>query len=337
VTDAARRHHYVPACYLKHFAVPQDRHEGRLYVYDRESGRTWPSSPDNSAHQRDFYRIEVEGEHPNLAENAYEALETRFAPTIAGVCERGTLPTDPIAMRELLAFVASQATRTPRVRAMQQRFHGDVHMLTLRMLADNKPAFMKQLREMDGEISDEDADELFAALGERVSSNMPIEFELEQTKLIGDTLELAGELEDVLACRYWILGRPGDDDARFITTDDPVHLQPATDRRMHPLWSPAFGDANTNVLVPLGPRLLLMGLPRPFDRARLRLSRRVVAGVNAALAYTAHRFIFSSEQRFAFVDEGNNVLEGPTDALMLSEDRLQRAQLGFFSQEFTAE
>jgi hypothetical protein len=40
VTDTARRHHYVPACYLNHVAVPPHRHDGRLYVYDRESGRT---------------------------------------------------------------------------------------------------------------------------------------------------------------------------------------------------------------------------------------------------------------------------------------------------------
>jgi Protein of unknown function (DUF4238) len=330
VTDAARRHHYVPACYLKQFAVPQDRCEGRLYVYDRDSGRAWPSSPDNSAHQRDFYRVDVEGEHPNLAENTYEALETRFAPVLASVCERGTLPTDPVAMRELLAFVASQATRTPRVREMQQRFYGDVHMLALRMLATNKPAFMKHLREMEGEISkisDEDAEDLFADLGERVSANAPIEFE--QTRLIGDTLELAGELEDVLARRHWILGRPNDDGACFITTDDPVHLQPATSRRMHPLGSPGFGDADTNVLVPLGPRLLLFGLPRPSNRARLRLSRRAVAEVNGALAYAAHRFIVSSVPSFTFVDEGNNVVEGPTEVLRLSKDRLQRSQLAF--------
>jgi hypothetical protein len=332
VTDAARRHHYVPAFYLKQFAMPQDRFEGRLYVYDRESGRAWPSSPDNSAHQRDFYRVNIEGEHPNLAENTYEALETRFAPTLASVCERGTLPTDPTAMREFLAFVASQATRTPRVREMQQRFYGDVHMMTLRMLATDKPAFMKQLREMDGEISkisDEEADDLFAELGERVSTNSPAPIGFEQTRLIGDTLDLAVELEDMLARRHWILGRPNDDDARFITTDDPVHLQPATSQRMHPIGSPSFGDANTNVLVPLGPRLLLFGLSRPSDRARLRLSRRAVAEINGALAYTAHRFIFSLEQRFAFVDEGNTVVEGPTEALRLPKDRPQRSPFGF--------
>jgi hypothetical protein len=106
---------------------------------------------------------------------------------------------------------------------------------------------------------------------------------------------------------------------------------------MHSLWSPAFGDPNTNVLVPLGSRLLLIGLPRPSDRARVRLSRRDVAEVNGALAYTAHRFIFSSDQKFAFVDEVNNIVDGPSDALRLPKDRPRRSRLGFFSQEFTAE
>jgi hypothetical protein len=45
LTNAVRRHHYVPACYLKHFTVPQDRHEGRLYVYDRERAERSRVSP----------------------------------------------------------------------------------------------------------------------------------------------------------------------------------------------------------------------------------------------------------------------------------------------------
>jgi hypothetical protein len=110
-----------PACYLKHFAIPQDCYEGELYVYERYSGRTFKSSPHNSAKQMDFYSVEVKGESPALVENTYAKLEARFAPTLAGVVERGTLPTDPTAMREVLAFVASQAVRTPRVRQMHGR------------------------------------------------------------------------------------------------------------------------------------------------------------------------------------------------------------------------
>lgn len=280
----------------------------------------------------DFNTVDVDGQPPTLVENTYGKLERRFAPTIAGVCERGTLPTDRIAMRELLAFVASQATRTRRIREMQQRFYSDAHVFALRTRANNKRAFMKHLREMDGEvskISDDEAEELFASLGERVNSK-GVRFEFEQTKYIGDTLELAAELEDILARRCWILGRPSDGTA-FVTTDDPVQLQPAgRGRPTHPLWSPGFDDENTNVIVTLSPRLVLIGLSYVFTaRARVRLSRREVAAINTDLALSARRFIYSTEPRFAQIGEDGSVVQGPTE--MLRRKEAPPAEMGFFS------
>jgi hypothetical protein len=328
----ARNHHYVPACYLKHFAVPQNRYEGRLHVYDRITGRTFPNSPDKSAREKDFYRVEVDGEGPNLGENAYEALETRFAPTLARLIERGTFPTDETERGEMFAFVASQAVRTPRIRETQLRFYNDAAMLFMHTLADNKDVFMKKLREAEPGISGEDAEEMYATHLEFLNAK-GAHVVMDQTTLVRNSLELAGEIADVLALRHWILGRPSDDNAKFITTDDPVHLQPAADpRRIHPLWSPGFGDANTNVLVPLHPGLLLIGLPHPHDRARIRLSRRVVAEVNGSLAYAAHRFVYCNEPSFEFVDCANAIVIGPTDALIWRDDGPSMAErMGFFT------
>lgn len=317
----ARNHHYVPACYLKHFAIPQDRYEGELYVYDRSSGRKFRNSPHNSATQRDFYSVEIEGESPALVEGEYAQLEARFAPTLAAVVERGTLPTDVTAMREVLAFVASQAVRTPRVRQLQQRFYGDVQMRHVQMLAGNRPAFMRQLREMDGEVSktsDEEAERMFAMLKKRASAEgAPVE--IGQTRLIGDALELSADLERVLSDRHWILG-VAPDDAQFITSDDPVYLQwDPPDPTMPPTspppgWSPGFGDPNTRVMVPLSSRFMLIGLSYEIARARIRFRRQNVAGINADIARAAQRFIYSSAPTFAqMTDDG--VVEGPTEAL----------------------
>jgi hypothetical protein len=330
VTDQGRRHHYVPACYLKHFAVPQDRYAGRLYVYDRDSNRSFASSPDNSAHQRDFYRVDVEGEHPNLAENAFEALETRFAPTVAGVIERGTLPTDPMARHELYAFVATQAVRTPRVREIQSRFYNDSAMLLIRTLGENKNVFMRELRKSEPGITGEDAEEMYATHLEFLNAK-GARVEMDQTTLVRDVLELAGDLEDVLARRSWILGvAPAD--ASFITSDDPVHLQPAGAAvPKNPLWSPGFGDPHTNVIVPLNPRLVLMGLPYEFTaRARVRMSRQHVAAINTDIALSAHRFVYSTTPTFAQIGPDGVPVEGPTAALRRSESPSQNA-LGFFS------
>lgn len=314
----ARKHHYVPACYLKHFATPQERREGKLYVYDRYNGRTFKSSPHNSAQQKDFYSVEIQGESPTIVEDSYAKLEARFAPTLASVVKREVLPTNPTEVRELLAFVASQAVRTPRVRQMMQQAYGKMQMGVLKMLASNKPAFMRQLREMEGEvskISDDKAEALFTVLGERVSTE-GAHVEFGQTKLIGDALDLSAGLEDELIGRHWILG-VAPNDARFITSDDPVHLQWEPPTPPPPRWSPGFSDPNTKVMVPLSPRLMLIGLSYPIDRARVRFQRKNVAGINADLALAAQQFIYSSTPTFAQMTDGGAV-EGPTEALRIT-------------------
>lgn len=334
MTEAARRHHYVPACYLKHFAVPQDRFVGRLHAYDRMTGKAWPTTPDKSAHERDFYRVDVEGEHANLAEGAYGALETRFAPTLANVVERGTLPKDSdVAMHELFAFVASQAVRTPRIRETQERFHNDTAMLYLHTLADNKDVFLREVRESEPGMSEADAEEMYQTHLEFLNAK-GARIVMDQTTLVRESLEWAGDIEDFLAMRSWILGvAPAD--TMFITTDDPVHLVPSgRDAPKNPLWSPGFGDPYTNVVVPLSPRLMLMGLPYEFTaRARVRLSRPDVASMNMDLAMSAYRFIYSTEPTFLHIGEDATVVDGPTAALLLPKEEppTMADRLGFFT------
>jgi hypothetical protein len=308
--------------------VPNDRYEGRLHVYDRADGRSFPNSPHKAARERDFYSVEVEGESPALAEDAYATLEARFAPTIASVNERGTLPIDPIAMREVLAFVASQATRTPRVREVQAKTYSDAEFLVMQTLADNKTAFMNELRKFKPGITNDEAEAMYAEHCEYVNGDGPRD-EVDQTRLVRDALELAGDLEDVLARRWWILGRPHDDDVRFITSDDPVHLQWAARRpTVPPMWSPGFGDGDTTVMVPLNPRLMLIGLSYRHDRARVRFTRQQVAALNTDLALAARRFVYSTEPTFAQVNEAGTVVGGPTEVLRRREP--PRSPLGGF-------
>lgn len=322
------KHHYVPACYLRHFAIPNDRYAGKLHVYDRTTGARFELSPDKAAREGDFYTVEIDGKASPLAEDTYERLETRFAPAIADVNERGTLPRDPAEMRVLLAFVASQASRTPRVRELQAKSYRDTHMLFLHQLASDKEAFVQSVLRDEPDVSATDAGKMHSLLRESLDANR-IKLDLDKTGLIRDTLELAGEIEDILMHRHWILGR-APDGSNFITTDDPVNLQPARpEPPRNPLWSPGFGDANTNVLVPLSPRLLLIGLPFAIDRARLRLSRADVAGINMGLAMAARRFIFSIATTVVHIGEDGAVIDGPTEALRRIE-RSEASPLGFF-------
>lgn len=55
-----RRHHYCPAGYLANFATPCDRN-GRIIVVNPKTAQERPSTPNNEAHERDFYKIDTDG------------------------------------------------------------------------------------------------------------------------------------------------------------------------------------------------------------------------------------------------------------------------------------
>lgn len=313
MADDTRRHHYVPACYLRLFSIPQDRYAGRLYVYDRQTGRPFPSTPDKSAHERDFYRVELEGTHPNAVEKAYGELEARFAPVLAEISARGTLPANPDAMGALLAFVATQAARTPRVRRLQDKAYSEVMMFALRGLGENKPAFMRKLRELDPALSPEELEEIYATNAEFVGAE-GARIETDESRLIADVLDLTADIEEMLAERTWILAR-SIDGTSIITSDEPVQLFWTSEKPRAPWRSPGFGSPDAAVSVPLSPQLLLLGIWGPSDRARLRLDRTKVAELNRATAHSAHRFVYSTEPRFAQMTESGSVVDGPTDEL----------------------
>jgi hypothetical protein len=58
----ARRHHYVPKCYLNSFAAPKKgRQKPELLSFDAMQGKCIRTAPDDVALQRDFNTINLEG------------------------------------------------------------------------------------------------------------------------------------------------------------------------------------------------------------------------------------------------------------------------------------
>jgi hypothetical protein len=73
----ARRHHYVPQCYLNGFVT--DREKPKLIAVDLATRRTFETTPANVAAERDFHRIDIDGYAPDALENAFSEFETQVA------------------------------------------------------------------------------------------------------------------------------------------------------------------------------------------------------------------------------------------------------------------
>jgi hypothetical protein len=302
--------HYLPACYLKHFARPVHRYDGCLYVYDRTFGKSWPSNPHKTARENHFY--DVVHQDVDVVEGVYSDMETRFDRVLIEINKRGTLPTESSKGCELLSFVATQATRTPSSRELLRHTFDEGAALVATTAEDSQESFAKRLKSLWLDVTQQEVDRCFDTRHEFMAGMRARGGMVDQTTLVTEALHLAEDLEPILAERYWILGVAPNDDTQFITCDNPVLFQPAGNTCLtDPHWVPAFDDPDTNVIVALSPRLSLIGCSRASHRARKRLTRREVALVNTNAAFMARRFIYSAAPTFAYVALDRSVVNGP--------------------------
>jgi hypothetical protein len=108
----ARRHHYIPQCYLKAFAVPRKKGKYQTTVFDARVRKTYPTNIENVAIERDFNRIEVEGHAPDTVEKVMAGFEAELAPALQRVIGIGNMR-DQNDRAIILNFMCMLAIRTP--------------------------------------------------------------------------------------------------------------------------------------------------------------------------------------------------------------------------------
>ena len=75
-----KRHHQIPELYLKRFASPVT---GQVWNYDKQAGKAWPCSVDDTACERHLYSITMKnGQHNTEIEDAISRIEDIGAPLL---------------------------------------------------------------------------------------------------------------------------------------------------------------------------------------------------------------------------------------------------------------
>jgi hypothetical protein len=245
------------------------------------------------------------------AESALSQLEGVFTPTLAAINHNGARP-GPGEIRKLLAFIAMQLARTPLRREWFDRGFSEIVMTTLRVSSARAEDFPRIVRNILPGASDNEIVETYEAIREFLATPGAL-VAMDQTTLVRAALELAPDLENILAARYWVLGvAPAD--AAFITCDEPVQLEWAGPGAPPAHFSPAPGRSDTIVTVPLGPRYIAIGFPEPQSRARFHLNLQEVARCNFRTTMNAVRFIYYGGAGFAFAEPaGGPLLWGPLE------------------------
>lgn len=295
MANRPRRHHYVPSFYLAGFTA-SGSNEDRLFVFDQGQIRSWPSTPENAGHKRDFYAVDL---GPDVDPACFESevlarLEAEFSRVIRRSVESESLPQGRD-MDMLLNFVAVMATRTPRIR----RLVGQVTDLTVKAMMQSvvtSPEGWQKFRDHLREAGMQNSEDEFEQMREFILSG-EYEVDLDQTSHVQKIVELVDAMLPLLGERHWSLGIAAAGMPDLVCSDAPVSLAP-TDRfgsgdELH------LANHHTLLSIPLTRRAVLLGWyekrPPVFSVTEFGVLSTNMLTISEA------EYVFSNEEDFAYL------------------------------------
>ncbi|WP_175958357.1 DUF4238 domain-containing protein [Burkholderia sp. BCC0405] len=300
----ARKHHYVPQCYLKGFTHDR-RKDSRLYVVDSRRRRDFYTTPSNIAAERDFNRID--GDEPNAIEAIYADFESKAGPALVRTEARRAVGSE--ADRDvLLELIALFAVRSPRQRENLRQFHEQTMRAMMEQMVATQQRWEAHEQHAIAAGRMEPSDVSYEAIKAFVDAG-EYRVDVTTTRHVVTELEMLPVVFDQLQRRTWVVLRAAADSGGFVTSDNPATLCWDNEDMAGGFYSPGFGSADTSVVCPLSKTLALRGC---FDGRSgiVDLPADLVAAVNTRTIAFADRQVYAEHDQFVFVAPDGRVLKG---------------------------
>jgi hypothetical protein len=315
----ARRHHFLPQCYLKGFARSKKRGKThQVVVYDR-AGKSFTSNVLNIAVKHDFNRVEIEGHPPDAFEQVMADFEGELAPALTRILQAGNLKTvEDRAI--LLNFIGLVAIRNPQHRETFRKFNADVMNMIMDLATATKERWEGQMRRMDAEGYLRGVKQLSYEEMRDFVKNREYTVELDTGFHINSELTGVKAILPTLFKRKWVALIPPKGSSGFITSDHPVCLMFSEPERRGKFHGPGHGLKGTEIIFPVGRQLALVGAFELQEDER-ELSEDDVAGVNGAIVAYAERQVYAYDGEYSYARQYN---EAPRRGAELVNDILFR-------------
>lgn len=292
-----RRHHYCPQMYLDGF-TSKTNGDPVLWVFDRAKSNVRKSKPTNEAHQRDYYKMELDdGSDPFALEKDFSVIESHSKEAILHILDTHTFPKKEC-MEYLVSFIGLLAVRTPSFRSKVGGFNEHVAKMVMDIACGDEKRFeltKKRLVEQGREVSNVS----FADMREFIDGDR-YSVETAQNEHLSSMLKSAAIITDCLLPRHWTIAVAQGGD--FICSDNPVGL--SWSKALPGPWqSPGFGMTETQVTVPLSREIGIIGT---FEKPSLKvggLNPTGIATFNNQAIMRCERWIYGPEQDFIWRDD----------------------------------
>ncbi len=292
----ARRHHYVPQCYLNGFA--QHREKPKLYVVDALERRAFRTSPLNIAAERDFHRIDADGVAPDALENAFSGFEGELDQALRRIVAARSISNENDRII-LLNLVGLLAIKNPRLRETMR----DGRERVMRMVADLMTATPERW-EATAKSAQRDG---YVPEGPTVSYEIMREFvqkgrykiDVHPMEHMRAELKIFNDILPLLFRRKWMLLKAPHGATGFITCDHPPCLMWSDPSQRGKFYSPGLGLRGTDLFFPISNELAMIGSFEGSDNEH-DANPLMIAAMNGAFVTYAERQVYARESDFLY-------------------------------------
>jgi Protein of unknown function (DUF4238) len=298
---AARKHHYIPQCYLKGFA--RHRNNPKLFVVDGRTKKAFSTIPANVAAVRDFHTIDVEGLPPDALENNLSKFEGDLSPALERIIAARSIQ-DETDRAYLFNLVGLIAVKNPRRRENFRGFQERVLKMVMDLATATPERWESQVRQ--------------AKAAGFLDENTPVNYEQMRDFVVRDQftinmppgshvgLEL-NSVDTVLPLifgRKWALLRAPPKTTGFVTSDHPVCLMQADPQQRGNGLPFGYGTPRTQIVFPISNELAMLGA---FEIAEdeMDADELFIAQVNGSIILHADRQIYARDGEFPYIFNHN--------------------------------
>ena len=299
MTSTARNHHVLPQAYLGFFTDTGTKN-GKFYVVETSSGKCFRTSPKNVAVQRDFNRVDAEGQSLDALEKFLSSFEGRAISACRNIISSKNFPNDEDC-NSLIILIGLIAVRNPKKRESFNKSREMLYNQIGDILVSDKNIFEFHLKRSheSGNVSEtnvsfEDMKRFFEERRYKIQfppgENSEIEF-----SVLDHLLRILGQ-------RFWSLLLAPDPGPDFICSDHPVALTFKDAKREGPI---GYGLNNTEIFFPISPKIGFYGVYEEPLREIVTLKSSQVAKMNRKVVESAKRQVFSLKNTFLIWWEGD--------------------------------
>jgi hypothetical protein len=297
--NRAKNHHYIPQCYLKHFAIQyKGRKFPQLSVFDRIEGKTYKSGVDSVGCQNYFNRIKLDGMDHNALEAAMSEFETKLADALVRINQVRSLENEDD-RAHLITLIGLTALRNPEMRENIRKIHEDVGKMNIAARLQSPATYDTSVQEAKRQgalpetynVTFEEMKAAFESGGFKLI--------LESNALVSLELQMLDHTMPLLLKRGWHLLRAPDGSGGFITSDQPFWLMWSNPALRTGPDAPGLAMTGTDIYFPISPQLAVVGA---FDVGNTieDVDEATVAVANSAMTASADRQVYARDHKFSY-------------------------------------